>query len=207
MAARIRETVISQLRRGVLEFSSIWSACAAPDVGSSPGGWGNCSPRSRGTSLRGLTRMRRMRRHSRFSISSASPRRSSRPKCRHPTSPRLDPEPRMGRDHPAPGRRFHLRCRLGRRSGSAVELARLDNAREVDRDSRHTWRPSDQRHHRTGLDRHAHHQTLPYDRRRRTVLPPLFRTEHRPAHSRSCSIRGPGAGSDRDLGLSRPPRS
>jgi hypothetical protein len=101
---------------------------------------------------------------------------------------------------------FGGRFRLDRRSDSAVELARLDYPRQVDRNARRTRRPRNQRSHRPGRDRRAHKASLPWPCRRCTALHQRRRTEQYVEHSRSCRLRGSRAGSDRDLGLSRPPR-
>ena len=73
---------------------------------------------------------------------------------------------------------FIFGCRLVRRSDSAVELARLDHAREVDRNARRTRRPRDQRVHRADRDRRAQQKDLPRHRQRRTALHQRRRTEH-----------------------------
>jgi hypothetical protein len=92
-------------------------------------------------------------------------------------------------------------------SDSSMELARLDHARQVDRNARRARRSRDQRIHRAARDWRPQQKVLPRDRRRRTALHQRRRTEHRLEHSRSCCLRVSRAGSDRDLGLSRPPCS
>ena len=112
----------------------------------------------------------------------------------------------MGRDRPTPDRRFHLRCRMVCRSDSALELARLEHARQMDRNARHTRRPRDQRAHRTVPARHAHQNEVSRHRRRRAALHERPRTKRCLARARSHGPCAARARSDRDLGLPRAPR-
>lgn len=80
-------------------------------------------------------------------------------------------------------------------------------ARQVDRNARRTRRPRDQRTHRADRDRRPQQKILQRHRRRRTALHQRRRTEHPLEPSRSRGLHASRAGSDRDLGLSCPPRS
>jgi hypothetical protein len=125
-------------------------------------------------------------------------------------------DPRMGRDHPAPVRRLHLRVRVARRTDPSLELARMDQPRQMDRHSDHPRRARDHDLRRAGgprqigpdlLRRQPRRPPVPQLRQgRRRASAAHLRTKQRRQHPPDRGHRDPRTGTLRQRDLPGPTR-